>query len=891
MQTEKLVDRDVESLAVAAALEAGAAGAGSFVLVSGGLGCGKTALLRVAAAAARERGYRVLMARGSHPERDLPFGLVSRLFEPVLREADDEVARLLEASPRVWPLIGHTDLDDAEHASPADLHALHRFFSALTRREPILVLVDDLQWVDRPSLHWLTTLSGRVDHARVVLMASLGHGEWGDRTSLVEDLVAGCTGELTLRDLGPAAMATALERMVGITPDRAFASACADVTGGNPRLVAAVAAAVRDGTVLPHGPGTDQVRGLTVPSLTSGLHARLRQASPHAAEVARAIAVLSTHATRDRVWRLTTIPAPAVTAAISVLRRMGVVTEDGDLVRITQPLLRTAVLSGVPADLIAQAAHLLHEAGVPQPALADHLLASPVIGDEWVVDALRAGAAAALSDGRPETAVRYLRRALREPVTADVRTSLLTDLGAAAAHTDVDSALGYLTEALRLGGAPTSELFELLVVNGRDEQALDLADPVQRGWLALWRPGTAGHAAGDADPAVAALGAVMRGEDLRASVADAQRALESTLDGPGSVPTRITALVALLCTDRADLVPAHADALLATVSRWRHEPLRAWVLGMRAAARRVLGELTGARQDAREGLATLARCGARADGMIAVLLRGLLARISLELDEFDEAHALLDLPLGGVPLGWDEVGPLFARGRLQVLRGTVAGGVADLLACGRVLESWRATNPAVLPWRSEAALALAATGKRAEARRLADEEVELARAWGVAGPLAIALRAQGQVHDDVVPLTESMAVLDNWPAPIERVRTLLTHGRLLKRHNDYAGAREVLHAALAAARELGTSPLATLVSRELTSVGGRVRTTPRTGAAALTAAERRVVGLAIRGNTNQAISVQLRVQLRTVEIHLTNAYRKLGIKTRRELGDALSKAG
>ena len=112
--------------------------------------------------------------------------------------------------------------------------------------------------------------------------------------------------------------------------------------------------------------------------------------------------------------------------------------------------------------------------------------------------------------------------------------------------------------------------------------------------------------------------------------------------------------------------------------------------------------------------------------------------------------------------------------------------------------------------------------------------------------------------------------------------------RILRHWRRPTDAREPLRRALELADACGAQPLVDAVRAEIYATGARPRTTALRGVLALTASERRVAGLAADGQTNRDIAQTLYVTPKTVEVHLSNAYRKLGIGSRRELARALA---
>jgi DNA-binding CsgD family transcriptional regulator len=243
-----------------------------------------------------------------------------------------------------------------------------------------------------------------------------------------------------------------------------------------------------------------------------------------------------------------------------------------------------------------------------------------------------------------------------------------------------------------------------------------------------------------------------------------------------------------------------------------------------------------------------------------------------------------------------------ARGRLHVAAGRPAAGLADLLAAGERLEELGCAGPGVYRWRSEAALARVALGEPDPA--LAERELALARAFGAAGPIGVALRALGLVTeasaattggslrrraaDGIELLREAVSVLAGSAAVLEHARALADLGAALRRAGRRAEAREPLRAALDLAHRRGARALAERAHTELVAAGARPRRLFLSGVDALTPSERRVADMAAAGRTNREIAQALFVTARTVEGHLTHVFQKLGIDSRAELPQALS---
>ena len=199
-------------------------------------------------------------------------------------------------------------------------------------------------------------------------------------------------------------------------------------------------------------------------------------------------------------------------------------------------------------------------------------------------------------------------------------------------------------------------------------------------------------------------------------------------------------------------------------------------------------------------------------------------------------------------------------------------------------------NPMDAPWRSHMARAQCRLGRRADARRLVDEELELARQWGAPGTVARSLRALAEVaaEDELRYLGEAVDIVDGSPARLEAAKSFAALGGALRRHRRPSDAREPLRRALELSVACGARALEDQARGELYAAGGRPRAVALTGVGSLTAQERRVAELAADGAANREIAQALFVTPKTVEAHLSSTYRKLGVRSRHALAAALS---
>jgi DNA-binding NarL/FixJ family response regulator len=265
-----------------------------------------------------------------------------------------------------------------------------------------------------------------------------------------------------------------------------------------------------------------------------------------------------------------------------------------------------------------------------------------------------------------------------------------------------------------------------------------------------------------------------------------------------------------------------------------------------------------------------------------------IVRVLVEQGRLEEARRVQDRPIAIIP-GSD--GDAIAR-RAEIELLLAEDRPQDALAAADALHAGlrRISNPAVAPWRTLRALALDRLGRSEEALDAALEELAAARAFGAPGTVGRALRIAGTVEREagIARLEEAVAVLEGSTARLELARALLAHGGALRRARQPTAAREPLRRALELAESCSAPPLAEQARAELHATGARPRRTALGGVASLTPSERRVADMAAAGQSNRDIAQTLYVTLKTVEVHLSNAYRKLDIRSRHELAGALA---
>src|SRR5215831_13046897 len=161
----------------AGAVAAGA-GSGSVVAVSGPAGIGKTELLAAVHRFAGDRGFRSLRARGRELEAGMAFSVVRQLLEqPVLSAPAGERRRLLAGPARAGAGALGLAAGDAPASEFAAVHGLYWLCVNFADRQPLLLTVDDLQWVDAPSLSWLAYLGPRATESPMLVVLTVREGD------------------------------------------------------------------------------------------------------------------------------------------------------------------------------------------------------------------------------------------------------------------------------------------------------------------------------------------------------------------------------------------------------------------------------------------------------------------------------------------------------------------------------------------------------------------------------------------------------------------------------------------------------------------------------------------------------------------------------------------
>ncbi|MDP8968051.1 MAG: AAA family ATPase [Actinomycetota bacterium] len=929
-----MLEREAELGALGEAIEG--ARYGRLVLVEGAPGIGKTTLIDAAAQLACEAGLVVLRARASQLELPSAFGLVRQLVEAGLRAvpAKERAELLAGAAALASPDVSERRQPRAEAASPdaafAVLHGLYRLCANLAKRSPVLVAVDDLHWADAPSLRSLALLSARLDRLPLVLLTASRRGEpSADPVAYAELCAAPAAVMLAPSPLSEAAVERIVSTQLG-TADQEFARACHEAVAGNPFLLGQLLAQLCRDAVPPRADNTGAVRAAGPRAVSRMMLGRLGRLPQAAARLAVAVAVLGDCAQLRHAANLAGIETSEAAAAADTLARAELFGR-GEHLDFLQPIVRQAVYQDIGARARSlkhrQAARLLAGDGAAPERVAVHLLAADPVGDPWAADRLREAAAASLRRGDPGTAVRCLSRALREPPPLAARVDILRRLGLAELLAADPAGLDHLGQARELTDDPierahiTLELVRglTLVADFENVEALleqslaqtrgidheltllleaELAAALQNlpgGFARLDRlQALTADITGETPGERLALASLTTQRLGRRGVGELERLSRLALgdgrlladQGPASPVAHV--IGTLIWADAFEPADREAQQMLAVSRRTGSVSgaglaaiMLSWIAFRRGDVRRAeeyARDAADALHEARFALA--AALAARADALIE---RGEVDVALCEIERSGHGGTVPEI----APFAW----LLAARGRLHAARGDRERGLRDLLEAGRYSVAIGLVNPAVCAWRSEAALTHLHLGQRDEALQLAQEELRLANDFGARRAIGIALRVRGlceQGERGLGYLRSAVEVLSTADARLEHARALIDLGSTLRRSNHRAEARLTLREGLDVALRCGATAIAQHASEELKLSGARPRAIPISGVDSLTASERRVCQLAVEGLTNHQIAHALFVTLRTVETHLTAAYRKLRISSRRQLREALA---
>lgn len=885
--------------------------------IEGEPGIGKTSLWLQAAEIAAGRGFAVLSARGTPTE---------------IRYAHAAIGDLLsEVDTAVW-----ADLPDVQHDALArillgdsqktitDERLVPVAFLAVLRRlearSPVLLAIDDAQWLDSSSRSALAFATRRLG-GRVAVLATIRTGDPSSETGhawltlpqpdaltriRMRPLTLGGVHALVVNRLGRALPRPAMTRIY-------------EFTGGNAFFALELARSVAD----------DPRHALAeLPASLAALVQSRIGTLPADADAVALAAASTVNPTVDLISRATSTATERVVEILEELETRGIVDIDVHRVRFAHPLYATGVYG--KADTVArQAMHRSLAAIIDQPELkARHLALATTTADSATVEALDTAAQITRAQGAPAAAAELLELAIA--LGADSAPRLLTAAehhfragsftqalvrldavldkvssgalriialmlyAAVESYNDhYSGALTTLTSAVDQAEDPTLRLRALLLLTPVTGATGDLAGSLARAREAVSLAGEVG------DPALRSQALSMwvmtsficgRGADdeaLRAALAEEAPETSPATYGAGNVAAVIAAWtgdLAQACSTMAQVRRRLLEQGTEVDILWAGEhatTFHVWSGRLDEAARIAAdtterAEQMGSRYVLMTALSAKAMVAAYAGDVDAARVA---ARTAVDIADAHECRYLAVAPtttlafvessVGDYPAVLEAVKPILAErdpslGTEIMLAGYLPDVIEALCAVGRVDEAEPyvvelETNGARMdrPW-------MLATGARCR---------------------ALCLAARGDVPAAQRSIEVALAEHDRLPMPFEKARTQLVAGVLLRRRRQKQSAHAVISAAVTAFASLGAAVWERRARAELEALEARA-----VDRAELTAAERRIADLAASGLSNKEIAEQTFVAEKTVEANLSRVYRKLGIRSRATLGAAL-KAG
>ncbi|WP_086826487.1 LuxR family transcriptional regulator [Allokutzneria sp. NRRL B-24872] len=816
---------------------------------------------------------------------------------------------------------------------------LYRRLAELAAASPLALVIDDAHQCDEASMHWLEFLLRRATDLPLLLVLAQRVDTPGPGTSGLTWLAA--HSRCSVLELGPfgyGEIAEFAERALLDTPDTCFVDGCAEITGGNPLVLGRLLDELSREGVLPDATGAVRAEQLGEQVLAASALAQLASRPEHVRAVAEAVAVLGETA-EDVPTGLTAalagVQPGVVVSALEELSRIGV-TVPGEA-GYAHPVIRGAVLARLDEARLRQlrtrAGRLLSDAGRPAEEVAEQLRGLSGDLERWMVDIFRAAAARAETRGAYDVAVRYLTTVLQslgdnESERARARVALAGPL----AKIDPDAALDQLRRALaattplreraeiavRFGqtavlaqgaldgvkvlGAVADELAEnrrgeaigellalvestLLVCGSTEQDSIALVrERARRIELPEGRTAT--------ERQTLAMTALLAASEAREPASHAVSLARRALRGAGVSTESRACYSAAIALSFADEVAESLSTMDALVVACRDKAER-WTLALATATRALMlhtaGDVTGSLADATT--ATLV-AGEQPSHDVSCLPNTALAAALVERGELDRAEALLDAVQTARFEGfiWEWPHYLQTRARLARARGDLDGALRHLEHCGVVLADAGITNPVLTRWWVDAACLHADKKQPAKARELVEQASEVARRWGTPRAKGLALVARGVLEKGKRSLELLEEAVEVLPDDIARLDVAFAEYRLgaqLLREDDSPAARSHLRRALDMATRCGATALGAAAGKLHADAGGRLHRHIASPVDTLTGSERRVAMLAMAGGSNREIGDALRITVRTVEVHLTNVYRKLGVAGRAELAPVL----
>jgi DNA-binding CsgD family transcriptional regulator len=920
-----ILGRDAELVELRRFVESVSEGSCALVL-QGTAGIGKTTLWVAGLTAARDHGCRVLATRAAQSEARLSYTALVDLLDDV---SDDALAEL--PVPQRRALETALLRAGAEGAAPdqrAVSLATVGVLKALGASGPVVIAVDDVQWLDTPSARVLSFAARRLGDSRVGVMVSLrlGADSTGDPLSLERAVPPKDLFRLEIGPLGEEVLGRLLRERTGADLPRPLVQRLHRVSRGNPffalemaRAVAAAGSRVRPGELPPVPEDLDAL-----------LQARIRKLPSSARDPLLAVAA-ATRPTEELVLA-SAVRRELARAGLAAAEKAGVIEHVDERIRFTHPLLGSAVYAAASPDQKRDLHRRLAEV-VPDPEeAARHLALAATKPDPDVARALDDAAHHSRARGAPDAAAELSELARQLTPVEDEEAMRRRSLGAAEYHFDAGDApraIALLQEAAETsppGHGRAEILYRLSSMSWMNlergvraplEQALPEAseDPelltgihVDLTWVAIYLGDLSAasehsekaieHASAVTDPstrsdALATLGMVefLNGgssQDLMSEAVELQDLAMNTVSWTeGSVYTTPRSILGLQLMWQGELDAAR-DLFLHELSQYERLAMytvRQEVLCYLAELECRAGRWELAAGYAAEAAETVAESGKTATQTHVVRFNQALA--AAHLGDVDTArrqaeegvrYALQNDDLFN--LSWNRA----VLGFLELSRSNNEQAHEHLQPVVAFLDRMGPAGPGVIPCIPDDIEALISLGRLDEAEALLlsleDRGRALDRPWVRAvgarcrGLLTAAL---GDIPAAIASLEQALVEHERVPQPFELARTLLVKGEVERRAKQRRRARSSIERSLEIFDDLGARLWVERARADLARVGGGP------AQAELTPTEQRVASLVAEGKTNREVAAELFVTLKTVEANLSRVFHKMGVRSRAEL--------
>ena len=916
--SERLIGRNAELAVVESFLDAVPTGAA--LELEGDPGIGKTALWSAACERARPRGYRVLASRPGEFETALAYAALGDLLEDVLDEA------LLALRPLRRSALERAILRVEERGRPPDQRAIAlalRDALRLIASEPVVVAIDDTQWLDASSASALLFALRRLGEAPIGILTTRRLAETDDDPSRPAVAFAASGATVHVAPLHDEAIDDLVRSRFGTSLPRPALREIRRACRGNPffAIELARASVQEEGRSL----GAD---ALHVPRSLRDLLGERIDGLPAGVRHVLLVVAAASQPTVGLVERVLG-SRPRAFDVLSLAVSADVIQVERGRLRFKHPLLASIIYGDAGREEQRRVHAELANALEDVEERAYHLALASELPDATVARALDEAAARASARGAPAAAAEFAEHALRLTRTDDEdavarRTVAAADaLWAAGDTARARSLLDDLAATMAPGPERAYTLRQLARARAYEDGFAAALEPLER---ALEEVGDdlRLRAALERDIALA----IMNAGDVRLAAPHAQAALNASkrLEDPelsadaeatndvmrfllgGGVPADLEVRARRLARagEELDVHPGFLARahILASMLKWSDDfasarfvfeelrrrlaereeegplvpvlfhlgELECWAGNLRL-AEAIAGELDEIAP--RLGPTTASQ---------ALYLSGLLAALRGDVDDANRAA------MRGLELAEGRDVRLVLR-NLKVL-GFVGlsigdnedahrwlGQAADLAAANGMVD------PGFLRLTGDAIEALVGVGELDRAEQEATELVRLGRRlerpWALATGArshALVATARENFAEAVSFLERALAAHERLPEPIERGRTLLALGSVHRRARRKRLAREILGEAEAIFGSLPAPLWAERARREAARIGGRV-----TRGTELTEVERQIAELVAEGRSNAEVASALVVSRKTVEWNLSNVYRKLGVRSRTEL--------